>query len=344
MDVPDDCWPCHHICRVITSDRGELISDGAEVLASNFDIVQDFCRAYTPEDKGTIERWFRTIKEHGLEGLDGYGEKYHKIVRGSIHPTARLTWLELRRIYYGCVIQYNFEPAPARVIPPQLVAEGLRDVSRIALWKWGLASAISAPRTANARTIYACLLRRVKVSVREDGIYYRSLRFTSAELRATGLLQRAERSGSFTMEASFDEHLGSVLWFRTHESAEWHTAELVDHACLAHASLVEVAEFLRAREQARETTKVNAYNRSAQLRKASSTVKQHATAATPPAQAALPGTSGVLRTAEKLLEGRLHAADALALAKPTTRPSFTPPPEITSRETAFANLALRLFK
>jgi putative transposase len=252
IDIVEEDWPCHHVPRFITSDRGELVSDASEALPVELNVVARTAAAYRPEMKGTIERWFRDLKAGDIRKLVGFGRKEH---RGERNPKdqAALTRYDAMRVFLLLAVRYNHQPAPLSAI----LEQGYETISRITLWQWGMRHLVSGARIEDPRVIYTALLRKVDASIRENGLFVEGIRYMSPALRTSGLLQRAAQNGAQAVQATVDDFAAKVVWYRTGLDEPWLPAYLADERLLMYdATFTEVAEFYRQCRNVRHRTRV----------------------------------------------------------------------------------------
>lgn len=247
IEISDDFWPCHHVPRKVLGDRGEIASEAAEALPEELNVVVLNAAAWRPQMKGTVERWFHTLKSGDLRRMVGYGRRPE---RGELDPRRRaaLTRYDGMRVFLILAIQYNYQPAPVEAIPPAMLAMGYEKIARITLWQWGMKHCVSGARIEDPGVIYTSLLRKTDAAIREDGLYVRGVRYMAPELRASGLLQRASASGAIAAQATIDNYAARTIWYRTAPDAPWLPATLADQKIAAYdATFTELSDYYRQR-------------------------------------------------------------------------------------------------
>lgn len=256
-DLAEDIWPCHHVCRKLAGDRGEMVSDAAEALASELNVILLTAAAYRPQMKGTIERWFHDLKSGDLRKLVGFGRRPE---RGELDPKlgAAMTRYDAMRVFLMLALKYNLMPAPVEAIPPEMIAMGYEKISRIVLWQWGMRNLISGARCEDPGLIYTSLLKKSDATIREDGLYVQRVRYMSPDLRSSGLLQRAAASGPISVQATLDDYAGRTIWYRASPDSPWLPASLADERLAVYdATFQEYVEYYRKRGNVHERTAIN---------------------------------------------------------------------------------------
>ncbi len=256
IDIDDEVWPCHHVPRYITSDRGELVSDASEALPTEFNIILQTAAPYVPQMKGSIEGWFSGLKSGDIRKLVGFGRKMGRTQRDPKHDAA-LTRYDAMRAFLLLAIKYNHQAAPKSAIPPQMIEQGYEQISRIALWQWGMRNLMLCARIEERGYIYTSLLRKTDASIRDNGLFVEGVKYMSPEIRSSGLLQRAAKYGAIAVEATIDDFLGNTIWFRTDMDAPWQPAFLADEKLrIYNASFRELVEYNRKVKNVHERSKI----------------------------------------------------------------------------------------
>lgn len=256
IGITADLWPCHHVSRKVFGDRGEIASEGAEALPSELNVAVLNAPAWTPQMKGTVERWFHTMKSGDIRRLVGYGRRPE---RGELDPRLRaaLTRYDGMRVFLLLAIQYNYQPAPVSAIPPPMLAMGYEKIARITLWQWGMKHCVSGARIEAPGVIYTSLLRKTDAVIRDDGLYIKRVRYMSPELRTSGLLQRASASGPIEVQATVDDYAGRTIWYRSTPDAAWLPATLADQKIAVYdATFAEICEYYRHRDNVHARTEI----------------------------------------------------------------------------------------
>jgi putative transposase len=69
-------WGCYGLPNLLLGDNGkEFLSESFRTLAAKFSVNLGFAPAFTPEWKGSIERWFGTMKGNLIKRLSGATER-----------------------------------------------------------------------------------------------------------------------------------------------------------------------------------------------------------------------------------------------------------------------------
>jgi hypothetical protein len=168
-------WPSNHLPTSILADRGELLGNQAENLASQFGITVANTVAYRPDMKGLVERHFQTVHKKlktirndiGLKGQK-HGERGVRNAR----LDACLTLKKYIHIITLAIIEYNSTNfLTSYPLDRDMVADQVKPVPNI-LWNWGIKNRSGALRTINNKDFQLRLLPRKKVSLTKKGIKF----------------------------------------------------------------------------------------------------------------------------------------------------------------------------
>jgi transposase InsO family protein len=72
LPAPDEANPFHGVPKRVLIDNGaDYLSEHYQQILQRLGIAVTICPAYTPQAKGKVERWHRTMDQFGLSGLPG---------------------------------------------------------------------------------------------------------------------------------------------------------------------------------------------------------------------------------------------------------------------------------
>jgi len=179
FDVSKEDWPCHHLPRAVTSDRGELYSQRALDLCRVLKMQVSATPPYRPTWKAEVERTFRTIKDITIQFLPGY---VHQRERGEpdYRYEAQLTIEEFRQILISCIVRYNrSHEVSTKHFTPDMIAARVEPYPS-AIWQWGLENRMGDLNTLPLDEVRKCLLEDDVARVARDGLHFNRLRYLSS--------------------------------------------------------------------------------------------------------------------------------------------------------------------
>lgn len=177
--APED-WPMACVCSGILADRAELISKKAEVILDNVGVSYlDFTCPYRGDLKGLVEQYFDIINDLVIQYVPGNTVKI-KRERGARKPEldGLLTLKELTKLLIIEIIEHNSNKVKNVVGDIERSRDGIIDTP-YNLWEWGMKYGEGCANTIDADDLYLGLLPKDETKIREDGIYYKGLRYYS---------------------------------------------------------------------------------------------------------------------------------------------------------------------
>lgn len=127
----DGCWPAHGVMEMMLADNGsEFWSDNLEMAISEVGSLLQFAPVRTPNYKGTVERFFRSLRTMLIDSLpgktNGIKDSYDEY---SAESEAKLTLNQFKKIFYNWLVNiYHRQPIGDAVKSPlDLWNESARD-------------------------------------------------------------------------------------------------------------------------------------------------------------------------------------------------------------------------
>ncbi len=177
-DVSEADWPCHHLPRAVTSDRGELYSPRAKEICKTLKILVSATPPYHPTGKAAIERTFRTLKDQTIQFEPGY---VHQRAPGEpdYRYEAQLTVEEFRQVLISGIVRYNrSHEVSTRHFTPDMIAARVEPYPS-AIWQWGLENRQGNLNELPLDDVRKCLLEDDIATVDRDGLHFNRLRYIS---------------------------------------------------------------------------------------------------------------------------------------------------------------------
>lgn len=209
---PDVEWDAHHISMSVMADRAELLSHDARGLVSGLGIKLDIAAAYRPDWKGIVERKFGILNDTIIHFTPGAvlrrirerGERNHAL-------DGTLNLREFTIILIREVLHFNSHHRQLDRLTPAMIAMCIQSTPN-ALWDFGMKHLIGGTPYRTKDEIYAHLLPQDWASVREDGIHFRGLRYTSPIAMQGKWFEKARFSKSFQIHVRYHAETPSRLW------------------------------------------------------------------------------------------------------------------------------------
>lgn len=256
IEIKPEDWPCQHLPQRLLADRGEIIGDAPTCMIDNLDIVVENTPPYRGDLKGVVESRFAIFNGDPIADLpaaiDGKTGK-----RGA--PDARLDAAldidEFTTAMIEAVIHHNkFNEKPA-LLNKGMIADNILP-NPIHIWNWGLQNASGSVEIFDIDAVRLHLLRAGQASVREDGIHFKSMRYTTSRAIAEGWFSRARTKGASKIDVRYDNTTTNHIWYFDKDAAKMERCDLMDSEARYHnMRMEEVANLLdqlEVSEQLRE--------------------------------------------------------------------------------------------
>ncbi len=191
FDVSESDWPCHHLPRAVTSDRGELYSPRAKEICQVLKMRVSATTPYHPTGKAAVERSFRTLKDQTIQFTPGY---VHQRAPGEpdYRYEAQLTVEEFRQVLISGIVRYNrSHEVSTRHFTPDMIAARVEPYPS-AIWQWGLENRMGDLNTLPLDDVRKCLLERDVARVDRDGLHFNRLRYISPTGEREGWYVKAQ--------------------------------------------------------------------------------------------------------------------------------------------------------
>lgn len=224
-------WDAHHIPGSVMADRAELLGDSARGLPMGLGVAIDIASAWRPDWKGIVERKFGVLNDI-IHFLPGAVRKRHR-ERGDrnyaldgIYNLYEFTQIVIREF-----IRFNAHHKYADRLTPGMIRLGIK-ATPDALWSYGLEHLIGGTPYRTENEIYAHLLPLESATVREDGICFKGLLYTSAVAVQNRWFERARYHKRFVVPIRYNKEVPERIWVLSNVDSEIrlqiHEATLLD--------------------------------------------------------------------------------------------------------------------
>ena len=201
-----DDWPCNHLPSILRADRGELVSDKAEIIA-RMGIEIAISPAMSPSSKGTIEGKFSELKNMDrFELLPGRHIKFQKRRDPDGRLTAAVNVIECTQIVTLLILELNNRPPD--FVPLDFNFEINDKLTRSDLYKWGIENRAGYTQDRPLAWAVRNLMATDSATVTPRGIKFRKTTYKSDRLRELGYFEKARKEGTFEIQVYYEENRG----------------------------------------------------------------------------------------------------------------------------------------
>ena len=233
IDIKEEEWPCHHLCKDIVADRGELLTDNADVLSELFDVRRVILPGYRPDMKPLVERFFKRLNEKIRHKLPGavLGPKQ----RGERNPKldARLDITQYSEMVIRTVLELNSEWMSGYKLEKAMIADDIKPIP-LNLWKWGVKNRSGVLRQKTKAFVQANLLPRSEAAITRSGIELKGLEYSLPSSLSEDW-QLACNDANAKVRIAYDPRLVDAIYLCDHrgEAGEYEACALKSK-CDAH--------------------------------------------------------------------------------------------------------------
>ena len=245
IEIHPEDWPCQHLPQRLLADRGEIIGDGPSGMIDNLDITVENTPPYRGDLKGVVESRFAIFNGDPIADLPAAIDGKTR-TRGAPDPRldAALDINEFTTAMIEAVIHHNkFNEKPA-LLNKGMIADNILP-NPIHIWNWGLQNASGSVEIFDINAVRLHMLREGEASIREDGIHFKSMRYTTSRAIAEGWFSRARTKGASKIDVRYDNTTTNHIWFFDKDTAKMEQCDLMDSEARYHnMRMEEVANLL----------------------------------------------------------------------------------------------------
>ena len=213
VPIEEEDWPCHHPCREVTFDRGGENTDAhiESMLRPRIGITAGNLNAYHRGDcKGTVEKAFDVVQTTAIQFEAG---KVVKVPRKEDQHASRrslYTYDEFMKALIKTVIHVNNTKTRVDSHNFEMSRDGVGFTPR-AVWNWGIDNAVIRPSISKNKLRFALLPESI-ATVRDNGVYFQGLYYSSREIVKALWLDKAKNLGRFKVRIRYTDTSTNHIW------------------------------------------------------------------------------------------------------------------------------------
>lgn len=231
VDIKEDDWPCHHVCRELTGDRGTENSDKnlSSLVKGLIGVSIVNLNAYHRGDcKGTVEKTFDTAQKRAITYEAGRVEKVYRYEDKHASRRALYTYDEFMSILIKTILISNNTTERINGRTFEMERDDVAFTSRDA-WLYGLSNMMITPTISRDRLIFA-LLPEVKGTIRAQGVFFRGLFYSSDEFEKLKKIDEAKNFGRKQIAVRYTDCSTNHIWYRDDETRVLYQLNLTDRS------------------------------------------------------------------------------------------------------------------
>jgi hypothetical protein len=173
VELEDGQWDVEGISSVVLGDRGELLSEDAQRMATVLDVSVENTPSYRPDLKGLVEVSFKLIHADFSQFVDGYIEiDYQERGGNDYRLDAKLTLDEFTEIMIYTVLDWNSHELRDYPLTADMIAQGVRAIPDD-LWQWGIVNRSGKLRKFPKSLLQFALMKTDTATISEHGVEWR---------------------------------------------------------------------------------------------------------------------------------------------------------------------------
>ena len=233
IEITPEQWQVHHVPEVILGDRGELAGKNVETSINNLGIRIENAAPYRGDQKGIVERHFKTMHGKVKPFVPGYVDVDFTQRGGKDYRLdGKLTLDEFTKAIIYLILDHNNN---------HYLNDYQRDTEMIVddvetipanLWEWGIAHRSGRLKTFPEDIIKLNLMPSGRATITARGIKFRKLHYTCEKARREQWFERA-RSGMLGknekyLDVSYDPRKPEYIYIRSSDGKDYERCSITD--------------------------------------------------------------------------------------------------------------------
>ncbi|CAH1589370.1 transposase [Vibrio rotiferianus] len=231
VDIKEEDWPCHHVCRELTTDRGTENTDkNIEALLKGLIgiSVVNLNAYYMGSAKGTVEKTFDVVQTRSLTYEAGKVTKVPRREDQHASRRALYTYEELMQVLIKTILLTNNHSERINGRTFEMERDGCAFTS-LAAWNYGLSRTMITKEIPQNRLIFA-LLPEANAVIRAQGVFFRGLFYSSKAFEKLDKLAEAKNFGRQNIHIRYSDSCTNSIWWRDDETKKLYQLDLTDRS------------------------------------------------------------------------------------------------------------------
>jgi hypothetical protein len=173
VEIEPDDWPCHHVPRAITADRGEMLSGASDHLVSAFRLRLVNTPAFRADFKSFVESQFRLSNETSIRRQPGWVDKARDRGDPDYRLDATLTLHDFTTLMIHLTLLNNRSHRSRGLrdqVPINFPLPRHMDPTPLDLWEWGTEQGLNLGRVMDRRHVRVNLLPSHEARATREGL------------------------------------------------------------------------------------------------------------------------------------------------------------------------------
>ena len=170
VEIEPDDWPCNHVSRAITADRGEMLSGASDHLVSAFRLRLVNTPAFRADFKSFVESQFRLSNETSIWRQPGWVDKARDRGDPDYRLDATLTLHDFTALMIHLTLLNNRSRGLRAQVPVNFPLPRHVDPTPLDLWEWGTEQGLNLGRVMDRRHVRVNLLPSYEARATREGL------------------------------------------------------------------------------------------------------------------------------------------------------------------------------
>lgn len=170
VEITPDDWPCQHVPRAITGDRGEMLSHASDNLVPAFRLRLVNTPAFRADFKSFVEAQFRLTNETSIRRQPGWVDKARDRGDPDYRLDATLTLHEFTALMIHLALLNNRSRGLRNQVPVNFPLPRHVDPTPLDLWEWGTEQGLNLGRVMDRQSVRVNLLPTYEALTTREGL------------------------------------------------------------------------------------------------------------------------------------------------------------------------------
>lgn len=170
VEITPDDWPCQHVPRAITGDRGEMLSHASDNLVPAFRLRLVNTPAFRADFKSFVEAQFRLTNETSIRRQPGWVDKARDRGDPDYRLDATLTLHEFTALMIHLALLNNRSRGLRNQVPLNFPLPRHVDPTPLDLWEWGTEQGLNLGRVMDRQSVRVNLLPTYEALTTREGL------------------------------------------------------------------------------------------------------------------------------------------------------------------------------
>lgn len=254
IEITEEQWQVHHIPEIILGDRGELAGKNVETSINNLGIRIENAAPYRGDQKGIVERHFKTMHGKVKPFIPGYVDVDFTQRGGKDYRLdGKLTIEEFTRAIIYLILDHNNNKyLNDYQRDTEMIVDDVMPIPK-ELWQWGIANRSGRLKTFPEDIIKLNFMPSGRATITSEGIKFKKLPYTCEKARREQWFERA-RSGTLGksekyLDISYDPRQPEYIYIRSSDGKNYEKCSITDPEERYVGKTWEEIEYLLAYEQ-----------------------------------------------------------------------------------------------